>query len=60
MLRQAEGSSGHMTLTVSKLLMFAACVLFVVAALAAGGVLAVAAWPFAFGALAAWALAAAV
>ena len=49
-----------MTLTVSKLLMIVACILFVVAALAAGGVLAVAAWPFAFGALAAWALAAAV
>lgn len=56
----AAGSSRGMTLTVSKLLLFAACVLFVIAALAAGGVLATGAWPFGFGGLAAWALAAAL
>jgi hypothetical protein len=47
-----------MTLTVGKLLMIVACILFVIAALAVGGVLSgVAPWAFAFGALAAWALA---
>lgn len=46
-----------MTLTVGKLLLLVACILFVVAALAAGGVLTgIPPWAFGFGALAAWAL----
>lgn len=49
-----------MTLTASKLLLLAACILFVVAALSAGGVVAEPAWAFGFGGLAAWALAGAV
>lgn len=50
-----------MTLTLGKLLMVVACVLFVVAALVAGGVLTgLQAWAFGFGGLAAWALALAV
>ena len=50
-----------MTLTLSKLLMVVACILFVIAALVAGGVLAgLEAWAFGFGGLAAWALAFAV
>lgn len=47
--------------TLSRILMFIACVLFVVAALAAGDVLKSVAWaPWALGGFAAWALAGAV
>jgi hypothetical protein len=50
-----------MTLTLPRLLMIVACILFVIAALIAGGVLTgLAAWAFGFGALSAWALALAV
>jgi hypothetical protein len=50
-----------MTLTVSKLLLLVACILFAVAALAAWGVVTgVAMWAPGFGGLAAWALALAV
>ena len=48
-------------MTLSKVLLIVACVLFVVASLAAGGVLTgLQAWAFGFGALASWALSGAV
>jgi hypothetical protein len=49
------------TITLSRVLMFIACVLFVVAALAAGDVLKSVSWaPWALGGFASWALAGAV
>lgn len=41
---------------IGKLLLLVACILFVIASLAAGGVIKEPAWAFGFGALAAWAL----